>query len=275
MNPILFKIYDQPIYTYGFSVMCAVFLLYFFVQLRAPKAGLKRTVYSIIFLPTFLGMLLGGKILYVLLFQYSQNPILNLSSNRGFTVNGGLIVAILVIMICLRLLKEPFFPYLDHIARYGGLSYFTQRFFGCFYGYGCCFGKIINHTSLLTVPYLRNNPDGIIPPAIIYADRLTGIENTVVWVYPTQIFHAVLGLIMYLIPNLYKPKNILPGERSLLVLATFAFGRFFIEFSTCDSGRKTIFEGRLLADQLFFLIMAGIMASILIVIRIRAIKKNL
>ena len=80
---------------------------------------------------------------------------------------------------------------------------------------------------------------------------------------------------MYLVPNLYNPKNSLPGERSLLVLIIFAVGRFFIEFFTCDLGRKKIFEGALLADQLFYLVTAGIMTGIFMFVRTRPIKQNL
>ncbi len=212
MHPILFKIGNFSIYSYG--VMLAVgFLSGTFLAVKeAQRRSIDKELIIDLAFAIIIAGLIGARIFYVISnFSYFRNnPLEIMMLNRGGLVwYGGLIAGTLTLFIFTKIKKVSFLTIADIFAP--GLA-IGQAFgrIGCFLR-GCCYGK---------------PTDSIIG---VYCSE-QGAK-----LFPSQIISAIwLVIIFFILKSLSKKKRH-PGEIFLAYLILYSLKRFFVEFIRGDS----------------------------------------
>jgi phosphatidylglycerol:prolipoprotein diacylglycerol transferase len=221
MHPILFRVGNFPVNTYGVFLALA-FLAAIFVTVRlAQRDGLpKEKIYDLC-LWLLLSSLVGSKLLMLLTEpEYRQNPLLLFSLDflrSGGVFYGGLLGAIIAGYILMRRWKLPWWKTADACAPGIALGNVLGRL-GCFFA-GCCWGKPT------TLPWgVRFPPEG---------HEITGVP-TGVHLHPTQLYESLSMLIVFgFLLWLHKRKKF-SGQLILAYAILYATVRFLIEFVRDD-----------------------------------------
>jgi phosphatidylglycerol:prolipoprotein diacylglycerol transferase len=221
MHPILFRVGNFPVNTYGVFLALA-FLAAIFVTVRlAQRDGLpKEKIYDLC-LWLLLSSLVGSKLLMLLTEpEYRQNPLLLFSLDflrSGGVFYGGLLGAIIAGYILMRRWKLPWWKTADACAPGIALGNVLGRL-GCFFA-GCCWGKPT------TLPWgVRFPPEG---------HEITGVPAGVP-LHPTQLYESLSMLIVFfLLLWLHKRKKF-SGQVILAYAVIYATVRFLIEFVRDD-----------------------------------------
>jgi phosphatidylglycerol:prolipoprotein diacylglycerol transferase len=126
------------------------------------------------------------------------------------------------------------------------LGYAVYRI-GCLLN-GCCFGTVTDVPWAVTFgqnseAFALQVAAGLVPP---------GAPHTLP-VHPTQLYHALLGVVIFLV--LTRMKSDVPGSRFAMGLIFYGAGRFVIEFFRGDAA---LFVGPLDADHIAALVMLAI-----------------
>jgi phosphatidylglycerol:prolipoprotein diacylglycerol transferase len=192
-------------------------------------ASRRHTAYAIAC--AYVGALVGGYLFEALravpaaVSAGSWRPILH----PGRAAYGGLLFAIAAAAIYLRRAREPLAPFFDRVAVGAGLTFALVRT-GCFLA-GCDYGLPTAHAwgvrfppgSLAALDHARR---GFVPHG---AGSLP--------VHPTELYEAAVGLIgagLAAIPVLRGRRD---GQAFATFLATYAVGRFALEFLRGDQDR--------------------------------------
>lgn len=179
----------------------------------------------------YVAALLGGYLFEALralpaaLASQSWRPILH----AGRAAYGGLLFAIAAAALYLRRTRQPLAPFFDRVAVGVGLTFALVRS-GCFLA-GCDYGLPTAHTwgvrfppgSLAALDHARR---GFVPHG---AASLP--------VHPTQLYEAALGLIAAALAAMPLARGHRDGRAFATFLATYAAGRFAIEFLRGDRDR--------------------------------------
>lgn len=170
----------------------------------------------------------GGKLLYVIVNfkRFLQEPLKVLGS-EGFVVYGGIIIAIITIIIYCKIKKISAFDYLDLITMMGALNQAFGRV-GCFMA-GCCYGRRTD--SAFGVIF----PEGCLAPA--------GVK-----LVPTQLIMAAGDFLMFVVLYyIFTKKRQKPGIVTGCYMIMYSIGRFLVEIIRDDSERG--FVGALSTSQ--------------------------
>ncbi len=165
------------------------------------------------------GAILGARTLYVTTYwrdQFADQPFweIFMVQHGGLVYYGGLIGAALACMIFCRVQKLPLWKIADILAPSIALGYVFGRI-GCLLN-GCCYGRACNLPWAISFP--ADNP--LHPPT----DP----------VHPTQIYDALLNLILYLaLASLYRRKKF-DGQVFAAYLMSYAVTRSFVEYFRGD-----------------------------------------
>jgi phosphatidylglycerol:prolipoprotein diacylglycerol transferase len=258
MYPILFRIGNFPVNTYGVFLALA-FLAAIFVTVRlAARDGLpKEKIYDLC-LWLLLSSLVGSKLLmFFTEAEYRQNPKLLFSLDflrSGGVFYGGLIGAVLAALFLMRRWKLPWWKTADACAPGIALGNFFGRQ-GCFSA-GCCWGKPTR-----------------LPWGVQFTEaghEITGVP-TGIRLHPTQLYESfAMLLVFFFLLWLHKRKKF-SGQVILAYAVIYATVRFLIEFVRDDPRGDllglTTLTG-LSTSQLIGLVV-GIGALILLIIRWR------
>lgn len=221
MYPILFRVWNFPVNTYGVFLAMA-FLGAIFVTVRlAVRDGLpKERIYDLC-LWLLLSSLIGSKLL--MLFtepEYRQNPKLLFSLDflrSGGVFYGGLIGAIIAGYVLMRRWQLPWWRTADACAPGIALGNFFGRQ-GCFAA-GCCWGKPTN-----------------LPWGVRFSEL--GHEVTDVplnaKLHPTQLYESFAMLIVFFFLLWLHKKKKFSGQVILAYAVIYAAVRFLIEFVRDD-----------------------------------------
>jgi len=221
MYPILFRVWNFPVNTYGVFLAMA-FLGAIFVTVRlAVRDGLpKERIYDLC-LWLLLSSLVGSKLL--MLFtepEYRQNPKLLFSLDflrSGGVFYGGLIGAIIAAYVLMRRWQLPWWKTADACAPGIALGNFFGRQ-GCFAA-GCCWGKPTN-----------------LPWGVRFSEL--GHEVTDVplnaKLHPTQLYESFAMLIVFFFLLWLHKKKKFSGQVILAYAIIYAAVRFLIEFVRDD-----------------------------------------
>ena len=176
MHPILFKIGNFAIYSYGVVIAFSVLWVSFLALRRGRKEGLdEETLLNIIFLVVISG-LFGARLLHILVhFSYYLHHPAEIIAIRhgGMAAQGGLIFGLIAGIIFLRRAKLPTLRVLDLFGLYLPLAQAIGRI-GCFLN-GCCYGKETGFFWAVRFPF-------------------DGISR-----HPTQLYYALVNFAIFLI----------------------------------------------------------------------------
>jgi phosphatidylglycerol:prolipoprotein diacylglycerol transferase len=264
MHPILFRLGNFPINTYGVFLALA-FLAAIFVTVKlAARDGLSKEKIYDLCLWLLLSSLIGSKLLMLLTEpEYRQNPLLLFSLDflrSGGVFYGGLLGAIIAGYLLMRRGKLPWWQTADACAPGIALGNVLGRL-GCFFA-GCCWGKPT------TLPWgVRFPQEG---------HEITGVP-TGVPLHPTQLYESLAMLIVFgFLLWLHKRKKF-SGQVILAYAVIYATVRFLIEFVR-DDPRGDIFGLTTLTglstSQMIGLVV-GIGALILMIIRWRRANEKM
>ena len=227
MHPILFRVGNFPVNTYGVFLALA-FLSAIFVTVRlAQRDGLpKEKIYDLC-LWLLLSSLVGSKLLMLLTEpEYRQNPLLLFSLDflrSGGVFYGGLLGAIIAGYVLMRRWQLPWWKTADACAPGIALGNVLGRL-GCFFA-GCCWGKPTTLPWGVSFP-----PEG---------HEVTGVP-TGVHVHPTQLYGSLSMLIVFAFLMWLHKRKKFSGQVILAYAILYAVVRFLIEFVR-DDPRGDIF----------------------------------
>jgi phosphatidylglycerol:prolipoprotein diacylglycerol transferase len=227
MHPILFRLGPWEVRGYGLMLALSFLLGAALVTWRAHRAGLEpsRALWM-----TFYGMLaaiVGSRLAYVAVnfTEFREDPlriVLPIQDGTfrltGLVMNGGVILAALVIWLYARRYRMPVLKTMDVAAPSLALGLFFTRI-GCFLN-GCCYGRPTNLPWGAVFP-----PDS---PAGQYQWHELAVFSPL---HPAQLYSAVHGLaLLAALLFLERRYQRFDGFTAALLFLLYPAGRFAIEF---------------------------------------------
>ena len=258
MYPVLFRIGDFPVNTYGVFLALA-FLCAILVTVKlAERDGLPRQKIYDLSLWMLLASLIGSKVL--MLFtepEYRQNlwQLLSLDFLRsGGVFYGGLLGAVIVGYLLMRHYKLPWWRTADACAPGIALGNFFGRQ-GCFAA-GCCWGK---------------------PTTLPWGVKFTQLGHQITGVpidthlHPTQLYESFAMLIVFFFLLWLHKRRKFTGQIILFYALLYSVVRFSIEFVRDDPRGDILGLTTLtgLSTSQMLSIVVGISALIVLIIRWR------
>jgi phosphatidylglycerol---prolipoprotein diacylglyceryl transferase len=258
MYPILFRIGNFPLNTYGVFLALA-FLSAILITVRlAEREGLSREKIYDLSLWMLLASLLGSKLL--MLFtepEYREHPLQLLSLDflrSGGVFYGGLLAAMLAGYFLMRRYQLPWWKTADACAPGIAIGNFFGRQ-GCFAA-GCCWGK---------------------PTTLPWGVKFTELGNEITGVpidahlHPTQLYESFAMLIAFFFLLWFYRRKTFNGQIILLYALIYAAVRFVVEFFRDDPRGDILGLTTLtgLSTSQMISIIVGVAALFLLVIRWR------
>ena len=143
MHPILFKIGDFPIGTYGLLLALGFIAGLFLARHLGKRDALEPDAMTDIAMSSLLGGILGAKSLMVIVDMIHGAPlssVFTLATLRaGGVVHGGVTLGLITFFWRIKKLKLPLRPTLDALMTGVALGQAIGRW-GCFFA-GCCYGN--------------------------------------------------------------------------------------------------------------------------------------
>jgi len=215
MHPILIRIGQFELRTYGVLLFIAFALGLIIFEREARKAGFnKKDIHDFSFY-LILSVIVGSRAFYVFYHPsyFLENPLeILLIWKGGLVFYGGLIFAVITALLFLRKRKMPVLKTGDLIAPSIALGIFIGRI-GCFFN-GCCFGK----------------PAGL-PWGVVYPED--SFPNEVfpsIPLHPTQLYESAGALIIFFLLLILKRKRRKEGFIFFLFLSLSSIVRFLDDF---------------------------------------------
>lgn len=237
MHPILGSVPtpwgDVTIYTYGVLVAIGVLLALFYARYYGRCAGLDPDRVWNLGIYMVLAALIAAKLWLVVVEgnYYAQHPrdiFTRGTLQSGGTFYGGLIGAVLVMVVYRRFQRIPFLPYADAYAAGLPLGHAIGRL-GCFAA-GCCYGK----PTWLPWAVTFTSPA---------AAALVGTPLNVP-LHPTQLYESFAEFLNFAILIGLARRQRFKGEIFSAFLMLYGFERFLIEFVRGDPDRTLFLRGR-------------------------------
>lgn len=223
MKPVLFKIGDVTIYSYGFLIACAFLISIFFATRRARKININPELITDVGIILLIGGIIGARIGYVVLhWEKFSNNLVDIFKvyEGGLVFSTGFLLALICSYIYIKFKKMSFLIIADCLIPYIALGQSIGRI-GCFLN-GCCYG--IKTNSFLGVNF----------PNLPYP------------VYPTQLFSTLFLFFLFLFLILIRNRKIFNGQLFLIYILGFSGFRFSLDFIRADAipapGELTLFQ---------------------------------
>lgn len=244
MKPILFIVFNHPVYSYGFFIVVGLVLATcgFSAVARRENIGLKDSVYMMMLV--FVCGILGAKLISIIAhpekvsYSIQSFGTFFFISRRGFSFHGALFGAIFGLWIFSREMKMPLLRVLDLVAPFGAFAYAVGRI-GCFFN-GCCIG--IKTFGFLGVSFLQSS---YIP------EPKTDTYN------PVQLYDSFLNVCLFLFLLEMSARKKYDGQVFLWYVFAYSFIRFFIDFLRVGISGKVAFlfltQAQLLSIAIFVL----------------------
>lgn len=224
MHPILFKIGSFELASYGLMTALAYLAAAWYLYKRLHSIQLdKDTFWNIIFI-AFVSALAGSKLLYLIVSWPDLGPTLAdklrtavRDFRYGFVFFGGAVTAIACLLYYLKKKRLDVLKTADFFIVALPLGHAIGRI-GCFLA-GCCHGKPTD-----------------LPWGIAFTDphSLVAREYLGVHLHPTQLYEALLNLILFFILQHYYKKPHKKGAVLAAYIIGYALLRFAIEFFRGD-----------------------------------------
>jgi len=186
----------------------------------AVKKGFEAKKILITLASMCVAALIGARLLNALvnLPAYLQEPTKFWSlSATGFSLYGGIIMAVITGYLVARKLKIAPFKLADNLVPILGISIATMRI-GCFLN-GCCFGKETDLPWGVKFPFMS--------PAHLYQISHGGNFLTVNPVHPTELYELTAALLLSTLTFYLLRKKLPTGTVALVFLSLFSLFRLF------------------------------------------------
>ena len=222
MLPVLFKIGQFEVHSYGLILILAFIAAYFFGRARAPKYGLTKDQVGDAFFWTLVFGVLGARVGFILqeLHYYLEHTNELLSWKfQGLTSFGGVVAGFLTLLWMARRFKVPARDLLDLAGPPMLLGHAIGRF-GCLLN-GCCYGRRCEFPWGIPV----RHQDGLFHPAQIYDSLM-----------------VLVGMALLL---MLEKRGLKRGQSVSLTVIFYSLSRFIYEFwragtrSEVDAGFAT------------------------------------
>ncbi len=211
IDPVALQLGPISIHWYGIMYMLAFASAWWLAMRRAPVAGFnKEQVNDIIFYGA-MGVVLGGRLGYILFYQWSaflQDPSMILRIwEGGMSFHGGLLGVILAVLLIARKQERSFAAVMDFVAPIVPIGLGAGRL-GNFIG-----GELWGRPTDL--------PWGMVFP---HVDQLAR--------HPSQLYQFALeGLLLFIVVWAYAGKPRASLQVSGLFLLGYGAQRFVVEFA--------------------------------------------
>ncbi len=231
MYPVFIDILGRPIYWYGVCVALGFLggvVTWNFLGRRdgkPPGFGSEMAFWIMV------AGLIGARMTYVIAHvdHYAAHPMEVIRFDKGGLVYyGGLLGGFAGLAMFARLHRIPLPAVGDYAVTGLALGHALGRI-GCFLN-GCCFG------ALCTVGPRVSYPPG--SPASVEHTRAGWLPHDMLpslHVHPTQVYEALLNLVLYALLVRFYLKRPKPGRVAALYLMLYPPGRFLLEFLRGDA----------------------------------------
>ncbi len=249
MHPVLFRIGNFELASYGLMTALGYVAAAWYLAPRLKNSKIKGlnadTFWNLLFI-AFLGALVGGKLLFIMVSWPQLGATLTEKLTAvvqgiryGFVFFGGLITAVVGLVWYMRRKKLPVLQTADFMIVGLPLGHALGRI-GCFLA-GCCYGKPTGLPWGVTF----TNPHSLVPP------ELWGVP-----LHPVQLYEAALNLGLFWLLHLASKKPHKAGQILVLYVWCYSALRFGLEFVRGDY--RGGFIGGMSPSQLISLGIAGV-----------------
>jgi phosphatidylglycerol:prolipoprotein diacylglycerol transferase len=251
MYPILFKIGNVSLYTYGLFVALGFLTALGLARRESHRLGVNPTHILDMGFYMLIAAIVGAR-----LFFLAVNPDVISESpwsvfqiwKGGLVFYGGFIAALITAIVYVKRIKVPFFRVADIFSPGLAAGHAVGRI-GCFFA-GCCYGKACS-----------------LPWAVVFNDPLT-LANRGVPLHPTQLYSVAANFAVFLVLWSFRKRTQYTGQLFWLYVLLYGLVRAFLEIFRGDP-RGFIF-GPVSVSQGIGLILAALAAAMLVRMRKRA-----
>lgn len=246
---VAFSLFGIDVYWYGIIITAGIMLCLYLAYRHAPKYDIDQEFLLDNFIMIIIASLLGARAYYVM-FSWDQfkGDFMKIIDFRqgGMAFYGGVIGAVIAILIIHAIKKKPALKFIDFCAVYLPLgqaigrwgNFVNQEAFGV--NTDLPWGMISNGTKA----YLEMNPQ-------------LG-QNPALPVHPTFFYEFLGNMILFIVLLLYRRKNKHNGDLLATYLIGYGIIRYIVEGLRTDSlyiGQTTVRVSQLLS---LFMVVAGI-----------------
>jgi len=220
MMPVLFRVGNFQLYSYGVMLFISFVLGIWIVESRAKRFGVDPKKITDLALLVLLAVVIGARLFYVAFhlneFRHDPVGIIRFWGNppglSGLMFYGGFLGAFIAGLIFVWLNRLPVLNLLDAVAPALVLGEGFTRI-GCFLN-GCCFGKP------------TNCPLGMVFPVGSAAGSTFPGQP----IHPTQLYSSLAGFILFAVALGLERRRLKPGVLFGIILALYSLFRFGIDF---------------------------------------------
>lgn len=212
MHPILFKIGNITLYTYGLFVALGFMTALGIANKRAEKRGIKPELISDLFFLILLSSLLGARFFYIILnfSEFRKDPLEVFRIwNGGLVFYGGFLFALIAALVFVRRQKADLWEVGDILAPPIAIGHAIGRI-GCLSA-GCCYGRVCH-----------------LPWAMEF-HNLESLAPRDVPLHPTQIYSMVSNLLIFIVLLLMDRHKKFKGQIFWTYILLYGLMRSFIE----------------------------------------------
>jgi phosphatidylglycerol:prolipoprotein diacylglycerol transferase len=251
MHPILFKIGNISLYTYGLFVALGFLTALGLARWEARRLGENPTHILDMGFYMLIAAIVGARLFFVAVSPeiLSEGPWAVFQIwEGGLVFYGGFIAALITALIYVRKIKVPFFRVADIFAPGLAAGHAVGRI-GCFFA-GCCYGKTCE-----------------LPWAVVFNDPLT-LAPMGVHLHPTKLYSVAANLLVFAVLWFLRKRTQYTGQLFWFYVLFYGLVRTFLEMFRGDP-RGDIF-GIVSVSQGIGLVLAALAAVMLIRMRKRA-----
>lgn len=254
-------VFGFPIAFYGMIIGCGMLAGLFLAQSDAKRRGQDPELYLDFALYAIIFAIIGARAYYVL-FEwdaYKDNllQILNLRAG-GLAIYGGVIAAVLTLIIFTRVRKQSFFS----MADTGVLGLVLGQIIGRWGNFFNCeaFGGYTDGLLAMRINRALVNPSMISQELLDHLIVENGIEY--IQVHPTFLYESLWNLGLLLLMLWYRKRKKFDGEMFFIYLLGYGLGRSWIEGLRTD--QLKLFGSGIPVSQCLSLILAITALSVLV-----------
>lgn len=266
MHPILFKIGNFTVGTYGVMIVIGMLSGLWLMARLARRRGLPPEFFYDLAFVLLLSGFVGARVFNIIIEwkEFVKDPAGMIFSRSGFVFQGGFIAALICGLWFTRRRKVPLLETVDIVAPGLVLAHAFGRI-GCFLA-GCCYGLTCTGTHhpllcKLAVQYPLITDHG--QPAELFnfayagqlAQGLIGPEATApLPILPVQLFESFGNFLICLVLVWAWRRRRFSGQIFALYMGLYSVLRFSLEYLRGDEDRGVYFGGVISTAQIIALV---------------------